>query len=133
MVKENKPSENHLRNKSYEEDRAESKPSVKLEEISVGLIAESMPTVAPPVVGEEIGFQGFGAGWYSNTRIIGLWSINQNRNCWIAIQGVGWRRLGNASDSGIVALTTLCAHALEKSSTVNVLEESGLITQMYVW
>jgi hypothetical protein len=70
----------------------------------------------------------------SNKKINGLWSINQNRNSWIGVSGIGWKKLANNSDSAIVALTMLSAHALEKGSVVNYREESdGMIHEIYVW
>jgi hypothetical protein len=74
------------------------------------------------------------SAWQKHKRITGLWSINQNRNSWVAVDGVGWKKLVNNSDSAIVALTMLSSHAREKGSTVNYREESdGMIYEMYVW
>jgi hypothetical protein len=81
--------------------------------------------------------EGVGANvtaWQNNKRITGLWSISENRNSWVHIDGVGWKKLANNSDSAIVALTMLGAHAREKASVVNYREESdGMIREMYVW
>jgi hypothetical protein len=72
--------------------------------------------------------------WQNGKKITGLWSINQNRNSWLHVAGIGWRKLSNNSDSGIVALTMLGAHAREKATNVNYREESdGMIHEMYVW
>ncbi|MDM7995191.1 MAG: hypothetical protein QUT30_05825 [Acidobacteriota bacterium] len=72
--------------------------------------------------------------WQQNKRINGLWGINQNRNSWMGVTGIGWKKLANNSDSAIVALTMLAAHAREKNSTVNYREESdGMIYEMYVY
>jgi hypothetical protein len=72
--------------------------------------------------------------WQNNKRINGLWSINQNRNSHVSISGIGWKKLVNNSDSAIVALTMLSAHAREKDSPVNYREEGdGMIYEMYVW
>jgi len=80
--------------------------------------------------GESVGI----AAWLNNKKINGLWSINQNRNSWIGVSGIGWKKLANNSDSAIVALTMLSAHALEKGSVVNYREESdGMIHEIYVW
>jgi hypothetical protein len=74
------------------------------------------------------------SGWQSNKKITGLWSINENRNSWVYIDTIGWKRLANNSDSAIAVLTTLSAHAREKGSVVNYREESdGQILEMYVW
>jgi len=81
--------------------------------------------------------EGVGAGvtvWLNNKRITGLWSLNQNRNSWVYVDTVGWKKLANNSDSAIVALSMLGAHAREKASAVNYREESdGMIREMYVW
>jgi len=70
--------------------------------------------------------------WHNNKRITRLWSINQNRNSWVGVSGIGWKKLANNSDSAIVALTMLSAHAREKGSVVNY-RSDGMIHQMYVW
>jgi hypothetical protein len=80
---------------------------------------------------------GVGAGvstWQNDKRISALWSINENRNSWVGVAGIGWKKLANNSDSAIVALTMLSAHAREKESPVYYREESdGMIHEMYVW
>lgn len=74
------------------------------------------------------------AAWQNNKQITALWAINQNVNSWVAVSGIGWKKLSNASDSAIVALTMLAGHAREKGSVVNYREESdGMIHEMYVW
>jgi hypothetical protein len=72
--------------------------------------------------------------WQNNKKINALWSINQNRNVWVGVQGIGWKKLADNSDSAIVALTLLSAHALEKGSIVDYRDESDAkIHEMYVW
>lgn len=73
------------------------------------------------------------AAWQNNKKIVALWSINQNRNSWVSVSGIGWKKLANNSNSAITALTMLSAHAREKGSVVNYREESGMIREMYVW
>ena len=75
-----------------------------------------------------------GAAWNNGKKITALWSINQNRNSWVHIDGVGWRRLANNSDSAIMAMSILGAHAREKATTVNYRDEAdGMIHEIYVW
>jgi len=72
--------------------------------------------------------------WQNNKRISGLWSINQNRNSWVFVDGIGWKKLANNSDSAIIALSALSAHARERGSVVNYRDESdGMIREVYVW
>ena len=95
--------------------------------------AQEMPTEAPPeLINDED--EGFGAtAWHSSKKVTLLWSKNQNRNSWIAIEGVGWRRLANNSDTGVVALTMLAAHAKQLNRITSLKEDSGQIKEIYVW
>jgi hypothetical protein len=89
---------------------------------------------AAPSLPAKAGVSAGVSAWQSNKRITALWSINQNRNSWVAVDGIGWKKLVNNSDSAIVALTMLSSHAREKGSVVNYREESdGMIYEMYVW
>jgi hypothetical protein len=91
---------------------------------------DSAPSVLPTSAGVSAGI----TAWQNNKRVTGLWSINQNRNSWVFIDGVGWRKLANNSDSAIVSLTMLGSHAREKNSVVNYREEAdGMVYEMYVW
>jgi hypothetical protein len=72
--------------------------------------------------------------WQNSKKINALWSINQDKNSWVGVEGLGWKRLSNVSATGIVALTMLAAHAFEKGSIVNYRDESdGMIHEIYVW
>jgi len=72
--------------------------------------------------------------WNSNKRVTALWAINQNRNSWAYIAGVGWKKLANNSDSAVVALTILAAHAKQSQTNYNYRDESdGMIHETYVW
>lgn len=88
---------------------------------------------APTLPAEAGVASGIGA-WNNNKQITALWSINQDKNSWVGVSGVGWKRLANNSGSAIVALTMLSAHARQKGSIVNYRDESdGMIHEMYVW
>jgi hypothetical protein len=92
-------------------------------------VGEAAPTFAP-----ASGGVGGVTAWLNNKRITALWSINQNRNSWVHVDGIGWRKVANNSDSAIVALTILGSHAREKNSAVNYREESdGMVKEMYVF
>ena len=52
----------------------------------------------------------------------------------MGISGVGWVKLSNASDSGIVAMTMLASHAKEKQSRFDYRQEAdGMIDEIYAW
>lgn len=91
----------------------------------------SVPVLEPPiaVTSQEV----IGA-WLNDKRINATWCINQNRNVHLSVAGVGWKKLANNSDSAIVALNMLGAHARQMNSPVNYREEAdGMIYEMYVW
>jgi hypothetical protein len=72
--------------------------------------------------------------WQNDKRIDGLWCTYENRNSWVDVVGIQWKKLANNSDSAIVAFTMLSAHAREKGAVVNYREENdGMIREMYVW
>jgi len=100
---------------------------------SAGLSATTLEGLAPTLSLDN----SIGAGvsaWLNNKRITGLWAINQTRNSWINVNGVGWKKLANNSDSAIASLTMLSAHAYEKAAVVNYREESdAMVHEIYVW
>jgi hypothetical protein len=120
-------------------------------------MSDSKPTVIPPAAGQTAGGStggsagesaptltpssaiGSGAGggqttWLGDKRVSALWGINQNRNSWVYITGVGWKKLANNSDSAVVALTALAAHAKLKQTNYTYREEAdGMIHETYVW
>jgi hypothetical protein len=72
--------------------------------------------------------------WNSDKRVQGLWSINQDRNSWVYLSDVGWKKLANSSDTSIVAMTALAAHARQMQSRIDTREEAdGMIYEIYVW
>ena len=92
------------------------------------------PTQEPPAAALAVA-DGVGATvWVTGKKVSALWAINQNRNSWVGIAGVGWAKLANNSDSAIVALTMLCANAKLTQGVVNYRQESdNMIHEMYVW
>jgi hypothetical protein len=94
------------------------------------------PTQEPPLAAEAaMGAGAVGAAvWVNGKKINALWAINQNRNVWAGVAGVGWVKLANNSDSAIVAFTTLAANARQTQGAVNYRQEAdGMIHEMYVW
>lgn len=104
------------------------------EDIAMSMMAERGPTapsLSPPE-GEK-GMMGITA-WQNDKRVGMLWAINENRNSWVYINSVGWKKLANASDSGIVAMTILASHAKELQRRIDYRDEAdGMIHEMYIW
>ena len=94
-----------------------------------------MATMAAPSLRPSAGAAaGVAATWQSNVHVAGLWSINQDRNCWVYLDTVGWRNLSGASESGLVSLNMLASHAHQLGSSTSCYEEDdGRISQIYVW
>lgn len=97
--------------------------------------ATGMATMAAPSLRPSAGeVTGVAATWQSNVHVAGLWSINQDRNCWVYLDSVGWRNLSGASESGLVSLNMLASHAHQLGSSTSCYEEDdGRISQIYVW
>lgn len=114
-------------------------------------MSDAMPTQAPPelavsttATGDAVptlepsgALSASGGGvtaWINGKRVSALWGISQNRNSWAHIAGVGWKKLANNSDSAVVALTVLAAHAKQSQTDYNYREEAdGMIHETYVW
>ena len=75
--------------------------------------------------------------WQNNRRIIGLWTINETRNGWAFVQGLGWRKLARGNNSMFQSMVTMCTHAKADNRPVNF-REVGVggnieIHEIYVW
>lgn len=72
--------------------------------------------------------------WQSGKLITNQWTINQDKNSWIGVSGIGWQKLSTASDSGCVSLTMLAGNALITKASVSYRTESdGMVHEMYVF
>lgn len=72
--------------------------------------------------------------WINGKTVVGLYSYGpQNRNSYIYLDGVGWKRLWDAHDCQSEAMTIMAAHARAEKRKVNAFEESGKIKTLYVW
>jgi hypothetical protein len=98
-------------------------------------VSDAAPTMTPPQQAQGGASTGGIGAWTNNHKVTALWSINQNRNSWIYLENVGWRRLASNSDSAIVALSILAAHAKQTQTPYyNGREEAdGMIHECYVW
>jgi hypothetical protein len=115
---------------------ADSKPK-DLDIGGIGIQAgavESMPDAEPPATQAFVA-EGEGASaWINNKKVNALWCINQNRNSWISIAGIGWKKLANNSDTATVALAILGANAKQTQGAVNYREEADtMIHEIYAW
>ncbi len=98
---------------------------------SVSAGATAAPSLGPNTAAQSSGGQ---TVWNNGKRAAALWGINQNRNSWVYVNGVGWKKLANNSDSAVVALTILAANAKQAQGDYNYRDEAdGMIHETYVW
>jgi hypothetical protein len=72
--------------------------------------------------------------WQRSKQVTAVWCKSEERNSWVAIAGVGWKKLADYSDSANVALSILAAQALQTSRNIDYREESdGMIHEIYLW
>jgi len=72
--------------------------------------------------------------WQTGVTVDALWSINQVRNAFMRVVGVGWVKLYNGSDGAFTALTTLASQARQTGRPVNYRQEAdGMAHEIYLW
>lgn len=115
-------------------------------------MSDQSPTLIPPASAGSFGLSAAGdaapsltpgisessdggvTAWNNSKRVSALWGINQNRNSWVHVPGVGWKKLANNSDSAVMALTVLAVHAKQTQTAYNYRDEAdGMIHESYVW
>ena len=96
-------------------------------------VSATVPTSGPPAPGEVATAEGVSATWRSG-QVIALWSVNEIRNAWANVQGVGWKKIYNGRDGSFLALTTLASQARQTGRSINFREEAdGMIYEIYLW
>jgi hypothetical protein len=93
----------------------------------------AMPTLAPPAAA-VLGADAVTGTWQNNVKVDALWVIEETRNAWMRVVGVGWKRLYNARDGAFAALVTLASQARQTGHAINMREEAdGMIYEIYLW
>lgn len=94
----------------------------------------SAPSATPPATLTGSGAaQAVTATWRSG-QVSALWSINEVRNAWVNVAGVGWRKIFNGRDGAFMALTALASQARQTGRSINFREEAdGMIYEIYLW
>jgi hypothetical protein len=98
--------------------------------------ATQAPSLAPtPVDGHAAGAtDGVTATWRNGVLISALWTIEETRNAFVHVAGVGWRKIYNGRDGAFAALVTLASQARQTNRAVNLREEAdGMIHEIYLW
>ena len=101
---------------------------------SISAKVENRPAQDPP---SQLAVQekGIGAGWQTNKKVLGFWSIcSDQRNAYMYVDGIGWRKFADNSDSAIMAFNIIAAHAKVTGKGANYYEgDDGKVNTLYVW
>jgi len=96
--------------------------------------AVGKPTLAPPDptgVSTQSDSGITAAIWHNNKLVTRVFHGGQN-NIWIALEGVGWRKLNSANESAAGAMSLIASHAVDNALTVRAHEsDAGLIDEIY--
>jgi hypothetical protein len=111
------------------------------DDVRLGTVPDSAgPTLLPPrpdpATVEAAGSAAGGvtaAVWQYSKTISAIWSTNDTRNAWALVDGVGWKKIFNATDGAFTALTTLAAQARQTGRPVSFREDGGTIREIYLW
>jgi hypothetical protein len=99
--------------------------------VSTTRSTNSYPTEEPPT-------QGIGAvqaaAWQNNKKVIGMWTNCVDRNTYMYVEGLGWRKFLETSDSAMMAFNIIAAHAKTTNKAVSFYEgDDGKVTTLYVF
>lgn len=72
-------------------------------------------------------------GWQGNRRVIGLWTINEDRNAWAYFEGLGWRKISPDNDNIFLDMLAQLVAAQAAGSAVSFYEQNSVIKQIYVF
>ena len=72
-------------------------------------------------------------GWQANRHVIGLWTIDQDRNAWAYFDALGWRKLSPDNDNVFVDMLVQLQGAKAAARPVNFYEEQSVMKQVYVF
>jgi len=72
------------------------------------------------------------AVWLNNKLITGLWTTDQDLNAWAFVDTVGWRKIAWDTPNIFFDMLTQFAAAKAARRPVNLLDDNGVIKQIYV-
>jgi hypothetical protein len=102
-------------------------------------VAATMPMLVPPDLRDpdsvtEAAVETVTGTVRSNQHIDAMWSIDQVRNAFALVRGLGWRKLYNGRDGAFGALVALASQARQTGAPITFREEpDGMIYEIYLW
>lgn len=93
-----------------------------------------LPTMQPPGESSASAEEDSAAATITGQLITALFSDAANRNVWLAINGVGWRKVSQTSDTGAtsIAMIGALAKAMGRAPVMND-DASGLVQDIVLW
>jgi hypothetical protein len=93
----------------------------------------AVPTQLPP--SQQSQDNAVSAGWQNGKKVTGLYrTCGNDRNAWMHVDGLGWRKFLETSDSAIMAFNIIAAHAKTTNKEVNFYEgDDGKVNTLYVF
>jgi hypothetical protein len=71
--------------------------------------------------------------WIRGKKVLGVWTINQDRNAWVYLSDEGWKRISGGNDDAFINTLTQLAAAKAVNANVDVYVDNGIITVVYVF
>lgn len=121
-------------NGSRQESNVLDYPDVEPPSSKVVARVDHRPTQEPPRQ-LSVSEKAIAAGWQTNKKILGLWShCSDQRNAYMYVDGIGWRKFADNSDSAIMAFNIIASHAKVTGKGAYLYEgDDGKVTTLYVW
>ncbi len=82
---------------------------------------------------EMWGVSGVEAEWLYNRRILGVWTIDQDRNAWAYIEGTGWKRISADNDNILFDMLAQIIAAKAGNRPCSIRQQGGYIREIYVF
>jgi hypothetical protein len=111
----------------------------ELHELVHGPQPISSPALMPPDLREidsptESTLGAVTGTWRSAQYVDAMWSIDQVRNAWMLVRGLGWRKIYNGRDGAFDALAMLASQARQTGHQISFREEAdGMAYEIYLW
>lgn len=87
-----------------------------------------VPTMQPPTAAEGV------TASISGKVVDALYSDGANRNAWLAIRDVGWRKVSQTSDSGAMAISIIAGVAMQTGRAPGLEDDAAqLIQSIVLW
>ncbi|MEZ4732113.1 MAG: C1 family peptidase [Caldilineaceae bacterium] len=72
--------------------------------------------------------------WMNGVHVVGLWTINEQRNAWVYVDGgIGWKKLAFDNDNIFFDMLYELTTAKAGNRPVNLRQQQNIIKQVYVW